>query len=572
MGAGGSAEKKIGAGGAPSAVAPQSTGAAAGIKGAAATAATAAAAQPRQSKRGDLLRVIVRRLQPGETLSYEVGRVIEGGSLANGAVAAGGGAGLPPPPPDANREGTLFGWFVEDLDRPGVWEPYLKESADRLEDAFLHLRDTCTVVMKRHTYTVNLTTMQQLPTAGGGTATCATNRTREVKRVPVVQYTDPVTGEVKVKESTVTLVDPFAEGDEEKEEQQGIAQGAGDAIQAATSSSIPVYEGTTATLGGLPHLVRTVVPHTSPIYTMETTPNVEQLCPEARALVEPVGGALVLSSGKDRQLLEWSLDTSRVVTRYELPETTDKNSVLTANYSATAKWMIAGLDDRTARLYAIGNPNEIHRLEGHTHKVYGAGVLAGDLQAVTASMDCRVKVWDISTGTCVHTVVPHKSHIFSLRPHPTDANFALTAGEDRNVCMHDFRQENSVVATFTGHERTIWDTDWNPVDGTFASCGMDSTVRIYDPRTSTVASETLRSHTRAVHSLKYTPRGRCLLSCSKDFFVHMTDTSDWRVRWQAKAHAATVFRIRYHAGKEVMLTAASDSSVNVWTWKAVNQL
>ncbi|KAL7701820.1 WWE domain/WD domain G-beta repeat [Lotmaria passim] len=580
MGAAGSSNKTPRVGGAPPRSVPAQAGASAGAKNgaASASAAAAAAAPPAPAKRGDRLRVIVRHLRPGEALSSEVGRVTEGGGrVCDDAAAAERGS---------RSSGTLFGWFVEDVDNPGSWEPYPKESADRLEDAFLHQRDSCTVVMKKHTYSVNLNTMQQLPSAGSATATAAAataNRAREVKRVPVVQYVDPATGCTSVKEVALYMVDPFADEEEERQEaNQGIAQGAGDTMGNDTTSTAgsssatgtaPANDGgAAAASSGLPHLIQTVVPHSLPIYTMETTPSLEQLCPEARAIVEPAGGALVLSSGKDSQLLEWSLDTSRVITKYELPDIANKNSVLTANYSATGKWMIAGLDDRTARLYAIGNQNEIHRLEGHTHKVYGAGILAGDLQAATASMDCRVKVWDVATGTCVHTITPHKSHIFVLRPHPADPNFALTAGEDRNVCMHDFRQQNSVVGIFTGHERTIWDLDWNPVDGTFASCGMDSTMRVYDPRASTMARETLRSHTKAVHSLKYTPHGRGLLSCSKDLFVNLTDTSDWSVRWQAKAHAVTVFRVRYYAGKEVMLTAASDSSVNVWKWTAVNQL
>ncbi|KPA86904.1 hypothetical protein ABB37_00941 [Leptomonas pyrrhocoris] len=579
MGAGGSSNRKIGTGDAAHGNHSAAAASAAGArKESASEAAAAAVAADSPVKRGAALRVIERHLKPGETLSGGVGGVVEGVNDSRGDAAG----GVPPPPPEANAEGTLFGWFVEDLDRPGTWEPYNKESADRLEDAFLHLRDTCAVVMKKRTYTVSLTKMQQLSSVGGAVTAAisgAASRTREVKRVPVVQYADPVTGEMKVKEASLNMVDPFAEDEEEQEGSgldagQAIAQGAGDTVgfAAAAASPVPLYEGSAPVWGRLPHLIRTVIPHTAPIYTMEMTSNLELLCPEARAVAEPAGGALVLSSGKDRQLLEWSLDTARVVTTYELPQITDKHSVLTATYSVTGKWMIAGLDDRTARLYAIGNPNEIHQLKGHTHKVYGAGILAGDLQAVTASMDCRVKVWDIPTGMCVHTFIPHKSHIFALRPHPVDANFALTAGEDRNVCLHDFRQGNSVVGIFTGHDRTVWDLDWNPVDGTFASCGMDSTVRIYDPRASTTAMTTLHSHTRAVHSLKYTPAGRGLLTCSKDFLVNLTGTNDWRVRWEAKAHATTVFRVRYHAEKEVMLTAASDSSVNVWSWKAVNQL
>ncbi|GET89502.1 hypothetical protein, conserved [Leishmania tarentolae] len=515
-------------------------------------------------KKGDTLHVIARFLKPGETLTQEVGRVMEGALIC--------GHNNPPLPPETGKEGTVFGWFVEDLERPGTWEPYAKESADRLEDAFLNMRGTCTVVMKKRSYIVDLHAMQQLPAASAGTAStypAQQQRTREVKRVPVVTYTDPNTGEVKVQETLQKMVDPFVDEEEANNnngQSQQIAEGAGDVIDAGGAVESDTENG------NLPHLIRTVVPHNSPIYTMECTPDVQQLCPEARVIVENAGGALVLSSGRDLQLLEWSIETSAVVTRYELPGATPKNSVLAANYSCTAKWMVAGLDDCTARLYTIGNPNEVYRLEGHTHKVYGAGVLVGDVQAVTASMDCRVKVWDIATGACVQNVVPHKSHIFALRPHPTDPNFALTAGEDCKVFLHDFRLGNSVAAVFTGNDRTIWDLDWNPASVTFAACGMDCTTRIFDPRVSTVAVETLRSHSLAVHSIKYTPKGRGLLSCSKDSFVNLYDTTNWSVQWQAKAHATTVFRARCHAAQSVMVTASSDSSVNVWRWGALAQL
>ncbi|CAJ1028177.1 WWE domain/WD domain, G-beta repeat, putative [Leishmania guyanensis] len=522
-------------------------------------------------KKGDMLRVIVRLLKPGETLPQEVGRVMEGAPIS--------GHDIPPPPQqqqETSKEETTFGWFVEDLERPGTWEPYTKESADRLEDAFLSMRDTCTVVMKKRSYIVDLQTMQQRPAASAGTAntySAQQQRTREVKRAPVVTYTDPNTGELKTREAPPKMLDPFAEDEEDGNDQQpqNISEGDGDVVGGGDGTG----EATVAAVardGRLPHLIRTVIPHTASIYTMECTPDVQQLCPEARAVVEPTGGPLILSGGRDVQLLEWSIQTSTVVTRYELPRVSPKNSVLTANYSSTAKWIIAGLDDYTARLYAIGKPNEVYRLEGHNHKVYGAGALAGDSQVATASMDSRVKLWDIATGDCVRTVVPHNSYIFALRSHLTDPNIALTAGEDRRVCMHDFRQENSVVAAFTGHERTIWDLDWNPVNTTFAACGMDSTTRIFDPRVNNVALVTLRSHSRPVHSIKYTPQGRGLLSCSKDSFVSMTDTANWTVQWQTKAHPSTVFRVRCCASKSVIVTGGSDACVNVWSWGALAQL
>lgn len=505
---------------------------------------------------GSVLEVTEHRLDSGVTLPYGVGTVIERPDIDNSAP-------LPPATTRDSTAGQLYGWFVENLERPGTWDCYAKESADRLEDAFLHLKPTCNVVVKKYTYVVDMNRMQQMPSsaATASPSTASQQRVRDVKRVPVTALVDPITGEVKLKEVQASTIDPFADsGNDEADDGRGGASPPRD----AALQSAAVYVGTTKS--GLPLLTHTLMPHKSPIYTMECTPTADKLSAEALAVAEPAGGALALTSGRDLRLLEWSIDSFKVVTSYQLTSVPQRHSVLTATYSPSAKLMIAGLDDRTARLFAIGKPEELLRLEGHTHKVYGAGVMAGEQHAATAGMDCRLKQWDIATGACLRTSIPHQSHIFVLRPHPLDCNFALTAGEDRQVCLHDFRQEKTVVGSFTGHTKTVWDIDWDVVHGQFASCGMDCSVRIFDPRVSTTEWKVFNRHARPVHCVKYTSSCRGFLSSSKDYYVNLCDVTSDATVWRAKGHATTVFRVRYHADKNIMLTAASDASVNVWKW------
>jgi U3 small nucleolar RNA-associated protein 15 len=70
-------------------------------------------------------------------------------------------------------------------------------------------------------------------------------------------------------------------------------------------------------------------------------------------------------------------------------------------------------------------------------------------QVISASDDNTVKLWDLSTQTCLNTLTSHTDYVRSASFHPTDPNILLTASYDSTFRIHDTRIDPSSSNTMT---------------------------------------------------------------------------------------------------------------------------
>ncbi|XP_073324667.1 methylosome protein WDR77 [Pagrus major] len=78
----------------------------------------------------------------------------------------------------------------------------------------------------------------------------------------------------------------------------------------------------------------------------------------------------------------------------------------------------------------------------HDHIVTTVSPVTGASSAVTGSMDCRVKVWDLGQETAVNTYNAHTQPINSVACSPTDESLFVSCGQDGRVLMWDRRKPN----------------------------------------------------------------------------------------------------------------------------------
>ncbi|KAF7862520.1 hypothetical protein EAF04_007393 [Stromatinia cepivora] len=113
--------------------------------------------------------------------------------------------------------------------------------------------------------------------------------------------------------------------------------------------------------------------------------------------------------------------------------------------------LVSGSYDCTVRVWKISTGEVLHRLQGHTAKVYSVVLDHSRNRCISGSMDTYVKVWSLETGSCLFTLEGHTSLVGLL----------------------DLRDERLV------------------------SAAADSTLRIWDPE-SGVCKSTLSAHTGAI--------------------------------------------------------------------------
>ncbi|KAM6928386.1 methylosome protein WDR77 [Xenentodon cancila] len=78
----------------------------------------------------------------------------------------------------------------------------------------------------------------------------------------------------------------------------------------------------------------------------------------------------------------------------------------------------------------------------HDHIVTTVSPVTGGSGAVTGSMDCRIKVWDLSQEAVVTTYDLHTQPVNCVACSPTDESLFLSCGQDGRVLMWDKRKPN----------------------------------------------------------------------------------------------------------------------------------
>ncbi|KAH9598677.1 WD40 repeat [Trypanosoma melophagium] len=470
---------------------------------------------------------------------------------------------LPPPseylnamhPSNVDTQDTItaaerrYAWFVEDLDHPGEWEAYAEDTCERLDAALRAEQPTCMVVLNRRAYKVDLRNMEQ--TGSGSTV-----RPRRVKRVEVE------TSASVLREKRYIAVDPFIEEALEDGDMLEGDEREGDGVMLDNTNNNnnnnnnnsfskngggERHDKKTLNSAVFPRLVRSVTAHPQTAFSMMFSPD-----------------GKTLLTGTKRELLHWDVATAKVITEFSI----HNGVVLSAVYSPNEKHVVYGGDDYIIRMYNTSEAEMQQEFLGHTNKVYGVGYLAGDERFASISMDKNIRCWDVETKKCVRTVTCHTGSIFALETSKQTEWLAITGGDDNTLCTHDFRLDSgtSVTARFVGHRKTIWTCGLRGDEQQFASGGLDASVLVWDMRKPDEPLLRACQHARPVHFVEYLPYGKGLLSCSRDSNVKLTNIMTAEPVWRTKAHVGTVFRVRYHAGTEMLATSGGDAKVNLWEY------
>jgi F-box and WD-40 domain protein CDC4 len=168
--------------------------------------------------------------------------------------------------------------------------------------------------------------------------------------------------------------------------------------------------------------------------------------------------------------------------------------------------LISGSYDHTVRVWKISNGDLLHRLVGHTQKVYSVVLDHARNRCISGSMDNLVKIWDLQTGSCLFNLEGHTSLVGLLD---------------------------------LSHDRLV-------------SAAADTTLRIWDPVTGTCKS-TLSAHTGAITCFQHD--GQKVISgsdrtlkmwnvrngeCVRDLLTDLSGV--WQVRFDERRCVAAVQR------------------------------
>ncbi|ESZ95179.1 hypothetical protein SBOR_4443 [Sclerotinia borealis F-4128] len=172
--------------------------------------------------------------------------------------------------------------------------------------------------------------------------------------------------------------------------------------------------------------------------------------------------------------------------------------------------LVSGSYDCTVRVWKISTGEVMHRLQGHTAKVYSVVLDHKRNRCISGSMDTYVKVWSLETGSCLFTLEGHTSLVGLL---DLREERLVSAAADSTLRIWD--PESGVCkSTLSAHTGAI--TCFQH-DGQKVISGSDRTLKMWDVKTGECIKDLL-GDLSGVWQVKFDER-RCVAAVQRDNFT-----------------------------------------------------
>jgi F-box and WD-40 domain protein CDC4 len=175
--------------------------------------------------------------------------------------------------------------------------------------------------------------------------------------------------------------------------------------------------------------------------------------------------------------------------------------------AAHADTLVSGSYDSTVRVWKISTGETVHRLQGHTQKVYSVVLDHERNRCISGSMDNMVRIWSLETGTPIYALEGHASLVGLL---DLNCDRLVSAAADSTLRIWD-PDNGQCKATLSAHTGAI--TCFQH-DGQKVISGSDRTLKLWNVKTGDCVKDLL-NELSGVWQVKFNER-RCVAAVQRD--------------------------------------------------------
>jgi WD40 repeat protein/uncharacterized caspase-like protein len=225
----------------------------------------------------------------------------------------------------------------------------------------------------------------------------------------------------------------------------------------------------------------------------------------------------------------------------------------------------SGGDERTVRLWNVGDRGVMGQLTGHLDSVYDVAFSPDGTMLATASADATVRLWDLSSRKQIASFRGHSGSVRAVRFSP-DGKLLASAGADGSVRLWDVERRASIASLKARDDVSA--VAFSPNGKLLASGGRENTVRLWDVdgRRAKGAIDIVSTTTGWVRSLAFSPDGRALAAGSVDNRIRIWDAAGGDLLVELTGHGNSVNDLAFRQGRgpELLLASAGDRTVRLW--------
>lgn len=166
----------------------------------------------------------------------------------------------------------------------------------------------------------------------------------------------------------------------------------------------------------------------------------------------------------------------------------------------------------------------------------------------------------------LHQYTYHTKPITSLKFIPHSSHLLLSSSADTNIALWDAHHDRELLRTFSGHSKSITDTDWSP-DGTqFLSASYDRMMKLWDTETGKCISRFTTGKTP--HTLRFQPSngGVEFIAGMNDKKIVQFDTRSGELVQEYDHHLGPINTLVFVDENRRFMSTSDDKSLRAWEY------
>lgn len=167
----------------------------------------------------------------------------------------------------------------------------------------------------------------------------------------------------------------------------------------------------------------------------------------------------------------------------------------------------------------------------------------------------------------VHTWKSHTKPITSLRFIPNSGHLLLSSAADGKAKIWDVYHSRELLRTFSGHSKSITDTDFNRTGASFLTASYDRQMKLWDTETGQCISRF--STGKTPHVIRFNPgpeKSHQFLAGMSDKKIVQFDTRSGRIVQEYDHHLAAVNTLTFVDNNRRFISTSDDKSLRAWEY------
>ncbi|CAO3585043.1 unnamed protein product [Absidia cylindrospora] len=215
--------------------------------------------------------------------------------------------------------------------------------------------------------------------------------------------------------------------------------------------------------------------------------------------------------------------------------------------------LVSGSRDRTLKIWDMATAACLHTLHGHS-----ASVLClqfDDRWIISGSSDTTIIVWDVSTGERIRMLSGHSESVLNLR---FAGQRLVSSSKDRTIRVWDLAT-GSTSQVLRGHRAAVNAVQFK--DDMVVSASGDRTIRLWNVATGT-SIRTFDSHSRGIACVEFD--GDRIVSGSSDQTIKVWDMATGDCLHTLAGHTDLVRTLQMDRLSNRIVSGSYDGSVRIW--------